>query len=565
MPKGLTKIVYISVILFSFLSFLPSSAFAKELPFIVPNIKAPVFPNRNFSITKYGAVADGLTKNTKAFEKAINACANSGGGKVVVPKGIWLTGPIQLKSNVNLHLETGSLILFSPDFNDYPITIRSSGGKPEVCCIPPIFGEDLHNIAITGSGIIDGSGQAWRPVKKSKMTESQWQNLISSGGVVDEKSQTWYPSVEAMNGPKTVERLIANNAYIKDYAAAKQYLRPVMVGLVNCKNVLLDGPTFQNSPNWNIHPLLCENMIIQNITVRNPWYSQNGDGLDPESCKNVIIRNCKFDVGDDAICMKSGKDEEGRSRGVPTENVAIENCIVYHGHGGFVIGSEMSGGIRNIYVRNCNFLGTDTGLRFKSARGRGGIVEKIYIQDIYMKDIPHDAIIFDLFYSGKNNSSDQEFVANEGTPVFRNMHFDNIVCTGAARAMTIQGLPEMPTQDLTFENIAFSAQQGINCFETSNIKFKNVKIIQEKGPAFEMFNSRNFEFEKITFNESLPVFMNLTGEKTNAIELKDFNKSIMDKIRFDEKTSPDAVIISKSVISYLFYVKDLLPPLPLLK
>ncbi|OHB49114.1 MAG: hypothetical protein A2Y10_05245 [Planctomycetes bacterium GWF2_41_51] len=561
--KELNKILCVSIISFLISSFfIPSQTFAKELPFIIPNVKAPRFPNKNFPITNHGAVGDGLTKNTQAFANAIQTCADAGGGKVVVPAGIWLTGPIQLKSNINLHLETGALILFSPDFKDYPIVIRSSGGTPEVCCTPPIFGENLQNIAITGSGIIDGSGHAWRPVKKSKMTESQWQKLIDSGGVVDEKGQTWYPSTAAMNGEQTVKRLIANNAFINEYAAAGQYLRPVMVGLVNCKNILLDGPTFQNSPNWNIHPLLCENMIIQNITVRNPWYSQNGDGLDPESCKNVIIRNCKFDVGDDAICMKSGKDEDGRNRGKATENVAIENCIVYHGHGGFVIGSEMSGGIRNIYIRNCSFLGTDTGLRFKSIRGRGGVVEKIYIQDIYMKDIAGDAVIFDLFYSGKKMASDQVPAIDEGTPVFKNMHFDNIVCSGAARAMTIQGLPELPTHNLTFENVFISAKQGVNCFETSDIRFKNVKIIQLKGPAFEINNSRNYLLENITSNDSAGNFMKLSGEKTNAIELKGFDKAIMKKIQLDENVNDKAIILTKSILSS---VRDLLQQLHLPK
>src|SRR5690606_35184650 len=180
----------------------------------------------------------------------------------------------------------------------------------------------------------------------------------------------------------------------------KDFLRPVMVSLVGCNKVLLDGPTFQNSPAWNLHPLMCSNVILRNLTVRNPWYSQNGDGVDLESCKNVLIYNNTFDVGDDAICFKSGKNEDGRKRGMATENVIVKNNVVYHGHGGFVIGSEMSGGVKNVHVSNCTFLGTDVGLRFKSTRGRGGVVENIYISDIDMTNIPTESIRFNMFYGG---------------------------------------------------------------------------------------------------------------------------------------------------------------------
>ncbi|MGB8225281.1 MAG: glycoside hydrolase family 28 protein [Sedimentisphaerales bacterium] len=519
-----------------------------DLPFCVPDIKEPKFPNKTFRITDYGAVSDGHTKNTESFAAAIRACSKAGGGSVIVPAGLWLTGPIQLKSNVELHTEKGAVVQFSGDIEDYPLLKRTSGGRPEVRYMPPIYGENLKNIGITGFGIFDGSGDSWRPVKKVKMTDSQWQKLIASGGVLDGKGEIWYPSQEAMNGPKTVAELDARGADVNEYAAAGQFLRPVLLGLVNCKNVLIDGPTFQNSPDWNIHPLLCENMIIQNITVRNPWYSANGDGLDPESCKNVIIRNCKFDVGDDAICMKSGRDEYGRKRGAPTENVAIWDCIVYHGHGGFVIGSEMSGGIRNVYVRNCDFMGTDAGLRFKSTRGRGGVVENIFIRDIFMKDIASNVVIFDLSYprrQGIDESAEEDIrKANEGTPVFRDIHFKNIICNDAGGAMSIQGLPEMPTQKLYFEDIVISAKSGVNCFEADNINFKNVRIMPQKGPVFTLNNSRNFIFENITVPDSNEVFIKLEGGRTEAIRLKGVDKTQIDKkIQFGENVKPDAVII----------------------
>ncbi len=519
------------------------TAIKAVLPFIVPKIKEPKFPNNTFNITDYGAVGDGHTKNTDAFAKATKACAEAGGGKVIVPAGLWLTGPIQLKSNLNLHVEQGAVVLFSPEFEDYPLLRKTWEGLAAVRCMSPIYGENLKNIAITGHGIFDGNGQAWRPVKRFKMTDRQWRTLLRSGGALDDEGKIWWPSQGALQGEQIAAELNKRNADVSEYAAAKQYLRPVLVGLTNCSGVLLDGPTFQNSPAWNIHPMMCENMIIRNITVLNPWWSQNGDGLDIESCKNVIVYNCHFDVGDDAICMKSGKDEYGRRRGKPTENVAIWDCTVYHGHGGFVIGSEMSGSIRNIYIKNCSFLGTDIGIRFKSTRGRGGIVENIYIQDIRMKDIPTEAIGFNLFYE-KTPPSPEESLdyetdpVTEETPRFQNIFMKNIICSGAANAIYIQGLPEMPVKNVQFENITISANTGVTCIETEGIKFKNVKIITNKNPAFGLYNSRNIILENIELPK-LTSSIKAAGRKTTGIYVE---KGAFEKIEHGKDIKPDAII-----------------------
>ncbi len=531
-----------------------NTAAVTDLPFVVPDIKEPKFPDKTFRITDYGAIGDGHTKNTQAFARTIKACTDAGGGTVLVPAGLWLTGPIQLKSNLNLHLEKGAVILFSGDFEDYPLIKRIWEGSAAVRCISPLFGENLKNIAITGAGIIDGSGQAWRPVKKYKMTENQWKNLLASGGVTDSAGGVWYPSKEAMNGLRTVAELDKRGADVNEYAAARQFLRPVMVGFVQCKNVLLDGPTFQNSPAWNIHPLMCEDVIIRNINIRNPWYAQNGDGLDVESCRNVIVNDCRFDVGDDAICMKSGKDKYGRMRGKPTENIAISDCVVYHGHGGFTVGSEMSGGVRNIYVRNCDFLGTDVGLRFKTTRGRGGIVENIFIRDIYMKDIPTDVIQFSMYYGGKTPVLDEDDATDsnsiqavpavtEETPKFQNIYMRNIVCDGANRAVYMQGLPEMPIQKINLDDVVISAANGVTCIDANDIKFKNVKIITAKSPVFELYNSRNFVFEGVNLLDSNGVFIKLDGSKTKAIHLKGVDKSQVDKkIQLGKNVKSDTII-----------------------
>lgn len=540
-------ILFVSGWLLSGCALHAESIVVENLPFAMPKITVPQFPSKTFLITDFGAVGDGQTKNTQAIAKTIDACAKAGGGSVVIPAGFWMTGPIVLKSNINLHLEQGAIIVFSTDLEDYPMQQKISEGLKSIRHQSPISGENLKNIAITGDGVIDGSGGAWRHVKKYKLRERDWKDLVSSGGVLNEKESEWFPSKEALNGAEIVAQLRKKKAPVAEYAAAREYLRPVMVSLISCKNVLLDGPTFQNSPAWNIHPLMCENMTIRNITVRNPWFSQNGDGLDLESCRNVLVYNCSFDVGDDAMCMKSGKDEYGRKRGIPTENIVIWDCTVYHGHGGFTIGSEMSGGVRNIFVRNCNFLGTDIGLRFKSTRGRGGVVENIYIQDIRMKDIPTYAIRFNTFYAGKLPNYEQSLSlkadpVSEETPIFRNIHMKNIICNGARDAVYMQGLPEMPIQNITMEDMIISADSGVTCIETEQIHFKNVTILPKNGAVMNLYNSRNVTMENVKFDTSKDVLIMLAGEKTRDIKMKGQKRSsIADKIKFGKDAKPTAI------------------------
>ncbi|PZP41247.1 MAG: glycoside hydrolase, partial [Pseudopedobacter saltans] len=359
-----------------------------------PVIKQPIFKKDTINIVQNGAVADGLILNTKSIQKSIDECSQKGGGIVKIPTGLWLTGPIQLKSNVNLYLAANSVLLFTKDFTQYPLVQGNWEGLPAWRNQSPISGTDLQNIAITGSGIIDGNGDAWRMIKKDKLTEAEWKEKVKSGGVVSADGKTWYPSEKSLKGSQTKNPgMVEPGKTAKDYEDIKDFLRPNLLVLTNCNNVLLEDFTIENSPAWTTHTLLTNNLIVRNLTVKNPWNAQNSDGIDVESCKNVLIENSRFDVGDDGICIKSGRDEEGRKRGVPTENVIVRNNIVYHAHGGFVIGSEMSGGAKNIWVSDCSFIGTDIGLRFKTTRGRGGIVENIHIKNITMANIPFDAIL----------------------------------------------------------------------------------------------------------------------------------------------------------------------------
>jgi len=436
----------------------PTMAWA-DVPFDMPTVEQPSIPNRSVKVTDFGARSDASTLCTDAFNKAINHLAAQGGGHLIVPAGVWLTGPVTLQSHIDLHLEAGATLLFSPDANCYPLIETSFEGVKAVKRQSPISGTDLTDVAITGRGVIDGNGAHWRPLKKFKVTDNEWKALTSEHGTVNDKGDYWTPDGD------------------------RYTTRPNLLKLTSCKRILLQGVTFKDSPCWTLHPLMCQDVTIEDITVRAPSYAQNSDALDLESCNRAIIKNSVFDVGDDAICIKSGRDEEGRKRGMPTENVIIEGCIVYHGHGGFVIGSEMSGGARNIYVKDCQFLGTDNGLRFKSTRGRGGVVEKIYIDNVAMSAISGDAILFNLYYANKQKPGETvaPMPVDETTPSFRDIHISNVTCIGSKHGIMINGLPEMPVKDITLRNVSITAKEEsvMNFYE--NVLQENVQVeVEEK-------------------------------------------------------------------------------------
>ncbi len=323
----------------------------------LPLVQQPLFKKDSFNIIRYGAKADGITLNTKSINDAIDACNKKGGGVVVIPAGLWMTGPVVLKSNVNLHLQKGSLLQFTSDFNEYPLVKGNWEGLPQMRNQSPLSASGVTNIAITGFGIIDGNGDAWRMVKKDKLNETHWKKLTASGGALSDDKKTWYPSEKSKLGStmKNPGEITADKTD-EFYQSIKDFLRPNLLVFESCKKVLLEGVTFQNSPAWCLHPLMCEDLTVRNVYVKNPPYAQNGDGIDVESCKNVLIEGSTFDVGDDGICIKSGRDEAGRKRGMPTENLIARNNTVYHAHGGFVIGSEMSGGAKNIYKITTHLL-----------------------------------------------------------------------------------------------------------------------------------------------------------------------------------------------------------------
>ncbi len=475
----------------------------ENLPFKMEKVARPSIPDLRVNIKDFGGVGDGVTLNTEAFAKAMKHLSDKGGGHLDVPSGIWLTGPIEILSNCDLHVTPNAVIIFDPNRDLYPIIKTVFEGLDTRRCESPVHADGARNISITGGGVIDGSGEAWRMVKKSKLTEGEWKKLVASGGVVSRDNRIWYPD-EGFEIASRISNMNVPPSELTDaqWNSIKSFLRPNMVSLRNCENVLLEDCTFQNSPCWNVHPLMCKNLIVNRVNIRNPYYSQNGDAIDVDSCENVLITNSIFDAGDDGICIKSGKDADGRRRARPCKNLIVDNCTVFHGHGGFTVGSEMSGGVENIKVSNCRFLGTDVGLRFKSTRGRGGVVKNIYISDIYMKDIVADAILFDLFYGGKSAveaAAEKDETINvpavpvdETTPAFRDIYINNVCCNGAARAMLFNGLPEMPVTNINVSDCTITSDEGITLRNSQDITFKNVKCYPETGDAITTVRVKNF-------------------------------------------------------------------------
>ena len=415
---------------------------------------------------------------------------------MLVPRGTFLTGPITLASRMEFHLADGAELLFSRNFDDYPLVYASFLGKDTVQCTSPITGRNLHDVSISGRGVIDGQGDAWRPVKKSKATAGFWDKLVNSGGVIDDKGDEWWPTRAAMENEKALDALRESNEppKIEDYRKFRDLLRPDMVALIDCTDVAIDGPTFRNSPFWAVQILRCRPCYVGGSTIFNELWAQNGDGIGFDSSRNILMEDCTVYAGDDNIVLKSGKDEEGRRRHLPTENVIIRHCTSMWGHGGFVLGSETSGDIRNVHIEDCVCDGTDVGLRFKSVRGRGGVVEDIYVANVTMSHIVKQAVLFDMYYEQENSKPEP---LSERTPCFRNFDLRNITCQSAGQSLLIDGLPELPMSDLRFENMLLTADAGAKIAQAKDLTFKNVRIESKDAPAFSVENVSGLKMEEV--------------------------------------------------------------------
>jgi len=413
-----------------------------------------------YNVLSYGAKNDSSKICTQAIAKAIDAASKKGGGTIYFPAGKYLTGPIHFKSNITLFIDAGAEIHFSDNFDDYLPFVESRYEGVDVMSFSPLFyAYKVERIAIIGRGIINGHGKKWWSAAESK-------NLL-------EGRNKWQQLSDSLN----------KNILLPDDArqTKKGFLRPPLFQPMYCKNILVEGVTVINSPFWTITPEFCENVTIHAVTINNPP-SPNTDGINPSSCNNVHISDCHISVGDDCITIKSGKDLPGRTKATPAQNYTITNCTMLSGHGGVVIGSEMSGDVKKIVISNCVFDGTDRGIRIKTARGRGGVVEDIRVSNIVMKNIKQQAIVLDMQYA-----KTQAEPVSERTPVFRNIHLSNITAE-AKQAIFINGLAEMPIENITFNDMQVDAEIASVIKEAKNIELHNVAIQTKKGSSLVIEN-----------------------------------------------------------------------------
>ncbi len=411
----------------------------------------------------FGATGNGATPDTAAIQAAIDACANCGGGTVRIPAGRYLTGTLYLRDNITLHLDPGAVLLGSQNPNDYPLTMNRWQGVEQVTYAPLIAGRGLKNISITGRGTIDGQGEFWWWAHRQKKLA---------------------------------------------------YPRPRLISFTECSNVLIEGVTLTNSPAWTVNPVRCENVNIRGLTIVNPPDSPNTDGINPDSCRFVRISDCHISVGDDCITIKSGTQEERPERRMACRDITITNCTLERGHGGVVIGSEMSGGVRNVVISNCVFIGTDRGIRMKSRRGRGGVVENVRVSNIIMEGVLCP-FTMNLYYNC-NGAKGDPLVSdknarprNAGTPAFRGIHFSHISAVDVKIAAGFfYGLAEMPLEDITLSDISISmtgggepalpemaddipslSQAGFFIRNARGVRFDHVYVKGQAGPAFDLDDS----------------------------------------------------------------------------
>jgi polygalacturonase len=429
-------------------------AWKTEYPKIAARIRAPKFAKRDFPITKYGAKPGITNDSTAAIAKAIDACNKAGGGRVVVPAGEFLTGAIHLKSNVNLHVSKGATLKFATDAKAYMPLVHTRWEGMELMHLSPlIYAYEQTNIAITGEGTLDGQGKSyfWK-----------WHGNPRYGGD---------PNVISQRAARArlYEMMDKNVPVAERIFGEGHYLRPQFIQPYKCKNVLIEGVKIVDSPMWEVHPVLCENVIVRKVHVAT--HGPNNDGCDPESCKDVLIEDCFFDTGDDCIAIKSGRNNDGRRINVPTENIIIRGCTMRDGHGGITVGSEISGGVRNLFAHDCTLDSADlwTALRVKNNASRGGKLENFYFRNITVGQVSRAVVEIDFNY--------EEGAKGQHTPVVRNYVVENLTCKTGNRAVDLQGLDNAPIYDVTMRNCEFGTVKNPSVVRNvKGLRLENVRV-----------------------------------------------------------------------------------------
>ncbi len=430
-----------------------------RVPDILGRIRPPSFSDRNVLITEYGAVGDSETDATEAFARAVSACSTAGGGRVLVPEGIFLTGPIHLRSNVNLHLADGATVRFMRDRARYlPSVFTRWEGMELMNYSPLIYAFEQENVAVTGAGTLDGGANDayWWP----------WKGREEYGWTKGEPEQT--PARDRLQEMVEEGVAVENRVF-----GAGDYLRPSFIQPYRCRNVLVEGVTIVNSPMWEIHPVLCTNVTVRGVHV--DTHGPNNDGCNPESCRDVLIEDCYFDTGDDCIALKSGRNADGRRLATPVENVVIRNCTMKDGHGGVVIGSEISGGARNIFARNCEMSSPnlDRALRIKTNSVRGGVVEHVYVRDVRVGQVADAAVRINFMY--------EEGDAGPYDPIVRHVEVRNLTCERSERALYLRGYADSPITDVRLVDCRFENVEDENIVEhVQDLVFENVVINGER-------------------------------------------------------------------------------------
>lgn len=468
-----------------------------DAPFEMPDLGRPTFPDRTFDIRGYGATPGGDVKNTQAIAEAVETCTQSGGGRVLIPEGEWLTGPIHLRNNVNLRVADGARVRFSGDRADYlPVVHTRIEGVEVYNYSPLIYAPNCQNVAITGGGTLDGNGAHWWEYFRTHHDD--------------------YSRIEDAKRPLSTRR----------YGKGEHGLRPSFVQPWQARNVLVEGVTITNSPMWTVHPVYCENVVVRDVHIET-LDAPNGDGVNPDSCRNVLVEYCHFETGDDAVPIKSGLNEDGRRVGLPSENVVVRHIDardVRTGSGGVVIGSETSGDVRNVYVHDCRFEGTDRGLRLKSERGRGGVVENLYVRDVEMRDVSNQAININSFYSGGE--------ATGPAPLFRNIDIRNVQIDGASVGVDLVGLPEEWIRNVHLGNVRIRADEGVQCTRVDGLTITEGTVVTD-GRAVELSDCSDATLRWLELSGSGGLLA-LRGTDTADI-------------RVDESLSPDQIEVGAEV------------------